>query len=165
MRALITGIFGQDGTILKSILVNNGFKVFGVARPNTRSSLQAVAIEAHLNLKSDGNTEIDLSDANTCNDYLDFVKPDRIFHLAAVHGSSLESNVIECISSSEMYNCHVTITTNLLEWIKRNQETRLALALSSQMYNPYQNFRKVSESDDCDPQNIYGKLNLKLLTY
>jgi GDPmannose 4,6-dehydratase len=161
MRALITGIKGQDGTFLKNILNENGFDVFGVARPKVSMTFGWRNQFSLLNSQNGGDIEMDLSDSSLCKEYLDIIKPNRIFHLAAVHGSSVEMETTEKSRSDEMYSCHVTVTRNLLEWVKKNRESKLALALSSQMYTPSPSLHKINENDFYEPQNLYGRTKLE----
>jgi len=166
MRALITGIGGQDGTLLKSILLQKNFAVFGVLRPkkqielNWKNSLIRSLIEKNQEI----DIEIDLSDSKLCNTYLNITKPDRIFHLAAVHAPAIEMKSIENRKSHDMYKCHVAITQNLMEWVKLNKQTRIVVALTSQMYSPSKFFHKITENNSTLPQNLYAKTKLEGFT-
>jgi len=45
-KAIITGVFGQDGSYLCELLVNNGYEVHGIIRENT--STNSVRIQQNL---------------------------------------------------------------------------------------------------------------------
>jgi len=160
MRALIIGIRGQDGTFLKSILVENGYAVFGVLRPLEKMAFGWQNDVSLSITQKGGEIEIDLADPNLCKEYLNLIKPDRIFHLAAEHGPSLEMAEVEKYKSQEMYNCHAALTRNLLEWIKENRKSKLVVALTSQMYTPSLRIHKINENDVYAPQNLYAKTKL-----
>ena len=163
MRALIIGIRGQDGTFLKKILVRNEYSVFGVLRPVAHMGLnwQNDVIQSMTKKQQDRDIEIDLADSNLCNEYLNLIKPDRIFHLAAEHAPALEMASAENNKSQEMYKCHVALTQNLLEWVKLHTKTRLVVALTSQMYSTSLFHNKITEKNIYAPQNLYAKTKLE----
>jgi len=163
MRALIIGISGQDGFFLKKILVNNGYEVFGVVRPLAQLNVNwQTDIINSLTIKGFKNVlEIDLSDSKLCNEYLNLVKPDRIFHLAAVHAPATEMLLLEKSKSQEMYRCHFTLTKNLLDWVKLHTKSRLAVALTSQFYRPHLFRHKITEKNVYKPQNLYARTKLE----
>jgi GDPmannose 4,6-dehydratase len=77
-RALITGITGQDGSFLAELLLEKGYRVFGLARreswhrPNSASHL-AGRIEVLFGDMSEG---VDIASA------IQYAKPDEIYNLA-----------------------------------------------------------------------------------
>jgi len=81
-RALITGIYGQDGAYLASELLNNGYEVFGMTRRvsdrNSVTRLHRLGIESHVRIL-DG----DLSDLSSTIRAVRESKPDHIYNLAA----------------------------------------------------------------------------------
>jgi GDPmannose 4,6-dehydratase len=78
-RALITGIAGQDGSLLAELLVEEGYEVFGVVRRATSEqfdNLQAVRDRIEL-VQADLLDELSLVDAlKTC-------RPDEVYNLAS----------------------------------------------------------------------------------
>ena len=78
-RALITGITGQDGSFLAELLLEKGYRVFGLARreswhrPNSASHL-AGRIEVLFGDMSEG---VDIASA------IQYAKPDEIYNLAS----------------------------------------------------------------------------------
>ena len=42
-RALITGITGQDGSYLAELLLNKGYRVFGIVRRSSTESFERIA--------------------------------------------------------------------------------------------------------------------------
>ena len=81
-RALITGITGQDGSYLAELLIERGYKVYGIQR---RTS--TIVTERINSLLDNGSVETfygDLSDVNSIIRVLKEVKPDIVFNLGAM---------------------------------------------------------------------------------
>jgi GDPmannose 4,6-dehydratase len=81
MRALITGVTGQDGAYLSRLLLEKGYEVYGMARFNAQPNrwrLEAVgaADDVHI-LRGD------LTDKSSIDTCLDESAPDVVFNLAA----------------------------------------------------------------------------------
>lgn len=150
MKILIIGAAGQDGKILAKKLVSQGNQVMGIVR-NSNSR-----IYVDLNLEGLQIQSRDLADEDVCNEVLDSFDPSVIFHLAAVHTNSNEMDRLGMTSASEMQSCHVKITTNILTWQLRNLDSKLIVALSSQMFTSSEVLRKISENDLPNPASIYG---------
>lgn len=75
-RALVVGATGQDGRFLCRHLATRGVTVFGVGgRPEHPDGLV-------------GYRSVDLSRPHALRQVLDEVRPDLVFHVAAVHGSA-----------------------------------------------------------------------------
>lgn len=147
-RAFVIGIHGQDGRILQHTLENDGYEVFGSSRltkSNTDGSSQTNIFMS------------DFSSENDCFAILDAVKPDYIFHAAAVHaGHSDMANVISN-RFDDMIRCHVGITNNILCWQIRNPQTTSHFFLSSQMFLGYPNNTLINEKTMPRSLNHYGK--------
>lgn len=79
MRALITGITGQDGSYLAEFLLEKGYEVYGLVR---RSSLQTYDRVAHI-ADSVHFVEGDLTDQSSLDQAVQQLKPDEIYNLAA----------------------------------------------------------------------------------
>lgn len=79
MRALITGITGQDGSYMAELLLSRGYEVFGLIR---RSSVNHFdRIEPILN--DIELVEGDLTDQSSLDSVILHVKPDEVYNLAA----------------------------------------------------------------------------------
>ncbi len=77
--ALITGLTGQDGSYLAEILVEKGYKVFGLVRRSSSSNLERIN---HLS----GDIQIlsgDLLDQSSLMDVIAESQPDEIYNLAS----------------------------------------------------------------------------------
>ena len=80
MKALITGITGQDGSYLAEFLLNKGYTVYGmVRRSSTETFERIVHIKDRLILK-----QADLLDQLSLIKLLDDVQPDEVYNLAAM---------------------------------------------------------------------------------
>lgn len=79
MRALITGITGQDGSYLAEFLLNKGYKVFGLVRRT--STVNYWRIEHLLNKIE--LIEGDLTDSGSLSLALKKSNPDEVYNLAA----------------------------------------------------------------------------------
>ena len=81
-KALITGVTGQDGSYLAELLLEKGYRVWGMAR---RASTSNTARIAHL-LTGEHAFELvsgDLGDASSLNRILKRLRPDEIYNLGA----------------------------------------------------------------------------------
>ena len=80
-KALITGVTGQDGAYLSSVLLEKGYKVYGTVidsiAPHSRN-LKHLGVEGSLEL-----ARTDLLDLSNVIRLLDRIKPDEIYNLAS----------------------------------------------------------------------------------
>lgn len=145
MRIVITGIQGQDGSILAEKHLENGDEVWGTASfPSLSSSASYDLLRAPLESPEESSK------------ILDEIKPDRIYHLAAKHRASTNHESLNIDMRSKMYDCHVKITQNILEWQISNSYCKSLIALSSQMYTPNAQSHIINEESKCNPQNYYA---------
>ncbi|MBU4198364.1 MAG: GDP-mannose 4,6-dehydratase [Verrucomicrobia bacterium] len=80
MKALITGITGQDGSYLADFLLSRGYQVFGMVRRSSTETFERIAhIKDRLNLK-----QADLLDQLSLIELMEEVQPDEIYNLAAM---------------------------------------------------------------------------------
>lgn len=78
MRALITGVTGQDGSYLAELLLEKGYEVHGIVRNIARENRAVAALpgsKVHL-------VEADLTDQASLDRALQQVKPDEVYNLA-----------------------------------------------------------------------------------
>jgi len=79
MRALITGVTGQDGSYLAEFLLEKGYEVYGIVRRTSLEKydrLESVADRIHF-------VEGDLTDQGSLDVALQSVQPDEVYNLAA----------------------------------------------------------------------------------
>ncbi|OMP05268.1 NAD-dependent epimerase/dehydratase [Corchorus capsularis] len=85
--ALITGITGQDGSYLTEFLLNKGYEVHGLIRRSSNFNTQRINhiyIDPHNAHKARMKLHYaDLSDASSLRRWLDTIRPDEVYNLAA----------------------------------------------------------------------------------
>ncbi|CAG7888338.1 unnamed protein product [Brassica rapa] len=85
--ALVTGITGQDGSYLTELLLEKGYEVHGLIRRSSNFNTQRINhiyIDPHNANKALMKLHYaDLSDASSLRRWLDVIKPDEVYNLAA----------------------------------------------------------------------------------
>jgi GDPmannose 4,6-dehydratase len=154
MRALITGITGQDGSYLTELLLEQGYEVHGLVRRTStleRSRLRHLYANPELYNRRLFLHYCDLEDATTLRRILVRVAPDEVYHLAGQSHVGLSFEIAESTVESVAMG-----TLRLLE-ILRDLATppRLFHAASSEVFGrPAQ----VPQTEDTPmaPVNPYG---------
>src|SRR6058998_480445 len=77
-RALITGIGGQDGSLLAELLLERGYAVAGVVRPGAAEYPNLEPVRERIDLH-----EADLLDQRSLAAALDSARPDEVYNLAS----------------------------------------------------------------------------------
>jgi len=151
--ALITGITGQDGAYLAQLLLNKGYKVFGLlARRSTDTlwRLEYLQIKEEVVL-IDG----DMTDLSSLIRALQVSKPNEVYNLAAQSfvGTSWEQPVLTG-------NITGLGTVNMLEAIRIiNPEIRFYQASTSEMFGLVQE-QVQTEKTPFHPRSPYGVAKL-----
>ena len=104
MKALITGVTGQDGHYLADLLIEKGYRVFGIVRRTSQSPRVPEGVEM---------IEGDVTDASSVAAAVIQTAPDEVYHLAAqshVHSS------FACPAST--FEINATGTVNMLEAVR-----------------------------------------------
>jgi len=153
--ALITGIHGQDGNIV-SRLLKADFHVYGFSSNIDRN--KSMSEISDKNIINSWN----LSE-KTFEKILNEIKPDIIFHLAAIHNSSTKMVDTEQKFKDEMVRVHVDYTNYFISWVSQNSKSKLVVSLTSQIFgNPSEN-KKVNSKSVIDPINFYSETKAKSL--
>lgn len=150
MRALITGVTGQDGSYLAEHLAAEGHEVFGMLRGQRhprREWLQKLVPEAKL-------IEGDLLDQSSLQEVVAFVRPDVIFNLAAVTfvGMSWKQPAL----MSEVTGLGLL---RLLEAVRlTDRDVRVVQASTSEQFGdpPHESRELLDESSYFYPRSPYG---------
>lgn len=112
-RALITGIWGQDGSYLCQLLHQLGYQVFGLARKTLSENAQR---NRHF-LQSQGINptiyHVDLTDYEALKSICVAIQPDEIYHLAAFHVSS-QAKQTGNNPDKALFDHNVKVTSNIL---------------------------------------------------
>lgn len=134
MKALITGITGQDGSYLAEFLLSKDYEVHGIIR--RASTFNTGRIDHIFKDPHEPSTRLflhygDLGDSEQLTNLIYNIKPDEIYHLGA------QSHVRVSFDTPE-YTGNVTAlgTTRILEAIRRsgNNNMRFYQASSSEMF-------------------------------
>jgi GDPmannose 4,6-dehydratase len=124
-RALITGIGGQDGSLLAELLLEQGYEVYGVVRRAGASYPNVAAIKERIDL-----LETDLSDQLALVRALRVARPREVYNLASV--SFVPASWEQPVLTAELAAVGVTA---LLEAIREVDPTiRFYQASSSEIF-------------------------------
>ncbi|MDG9925181.1 MULTISPECIES: GDP-mannose 4,6-dehydratase [unclassified Pseudomonas] len=152
-NALITGVTGQDGAYLAKLLLEKGYKVFGLAArrsSDTRWRLRELGVESQINY-----IEGDLADACSIQRALIKSQAHEVYNLGAQSfvGSSWDQPVITGVVDG-------LGVTHLLEAIRQfNPEARFYQASTSEMFGLIQAERQ-DEDTPFYPRSPYGVAKL-----
>ena len=153
MKALITGITGQDGAYLAKFLLDKGYEVFGTYRRLSTPNfwrLQYLDIFEKVNL-----IPADLVDAGSIVEAVKISEPDEIYHLAAQSfvGASFE----QPIGTGEVTGLGVT---RILEAVRQtNQEIKFYQASTSELFGRGQS-SSLNEKSVFQPASPYAAAKL-----
>ena len=154
MKALITGITGQDGSYLAEFLLTKGYDVYGIIRRSSSFNtgrIDAIYQDPHL-----ANAKLhlvygDLNDASSMNRILRTIQPDEIYNLGAQSHVRVSFDIPE-------YTGEVTGlgTVRLLEAIRESgRRPKFYQASSSEMFGKVQEVPQ-RETTPFYPRSPYG---------
>jgi GDPmannose 4,6-dehydratase len=146
-RALITGITGQDGSYLAEYLLEKGYQVFGLVRPETAANVS--------NLTSDQSRfsilRGDLTKENDIVSAIQHSKPHEIYNLAS---QSRPGASWKCVTETLLVNGLAAVT--LFESVKEHSPTtRVYHASSSEMFGQV-SVAPQNEQTPFNPLNPYA---------
>jgi len=149
MKALITGISGQDGSYLAELLLEKGYEVHGIIRRHSTPStgrIDHIFDRLHLHYG-------DVTDANSCSTIMRDVKPDEVYHLAA-------QSHVRASFDIPVYTAEATGigTLNMLEATKQHGG-KFYQASSSELFGKVQQVPQ-SETTPFYPRSPYGVAKL-----
>ncbi len=153
--AIITGITGQDGAYLASLLLEKGCRVVGTFRRTSSVNfwrMEELGINGHPNLQLE---EFDLTDLSTCIRLVEKTKPTEIYNLAAQ--SFVGVSFDQPITTAEITGIGAV---NLLEAIRIvNPKIRFYQASTSEMFGKVQ---AIPQREDTPfyPRSPYGVAKL-----
>ena len=157
MKALITGITGQDGYYLTKFLIDNGYEVHGLIRRS--STFNTDRIDSLISEYSSQEKTIPLLfrsfDSSSLNNIINTVMPDEIYNLAA------QSHVAVSFKNP-LYTTQTSTVgpLTILEAVKNNEkEIKYYQASSSEMFGGV-NSSSLNEESKFIPKSPYaaGKL-------
>lgn len=160
---LVTGALGQDGWLLAERLAREGHRVIGVVRPQRVPAGSARPEEGPEEGPDDEPSApfalagVDLGDGAAVRDLVARTRPDRIFHIAAVHHSSEATPAANARLREGMTAVNFLATTHLIQAILADAPAcRLVYAASSHMHRPGDTDRAVAADSPRDPPTWYG---------
>ena len=132
MKALITGITGQDGAYLAELLLEKGYEVYGTVRRS--SSINTERIDGLISKYSDDNQLTlhysDLLDSSSITNLLNNIRPDEVYNLAAQ--SHVSVSFINPIFTTQIGTLG---SISILEGIRHlNKDVKFYQASSSEMF-------------------------------
>ncbi|MCP4569686.1 MAG: GDP-mannose 4,6-dehydratase [FCB group bacterium] len=147
MRALITGITGQDGSYLAELLLSKNYEVYGmVRRSSTESSDRLEGFKHKIRF-----VQADLLDQLSIISIIEDIKPDEVYNLAAQ--SFVPTSWSQPVLTGEFNALGVT---KMLEAIRLvNKNIRFYQASSSEMFGKVQEVPQ-TEKTFLYPRSPYG---------
>ena len=158
MKALITGITGQDGSYLAEFLLAKGYEVYGIIRRSSSFNtgrIDSIYQDPHV---TDARLHLvfgDLNDASSLNKILRTIRPDEIYNLGAQSHVRVSFDIPE-------YTAEVTGvgTVRLLEAIRESGlHPKYYQASSSEMFGKVQEIPQ-RETTPFYPRSPYGAAKL-----
>ncbi len=147
MRALITGITGQDGSYLADFLLDKGYEVYGmVRRASTETFGRIEHIRDRINL-----VQADLLDQLSIINLVEDVKPDEIYNLAAQ--SFVPTSWNQPVLTGEFDALGVTKILEAIRFL--NKKIKFYQASSSEMFGKVRQIPQTEETPFY-PRSPYG---------
>ena len=149
MKAIITGISGQDGAYLAKLLLKKGYQVYGADRRSSERSswrLNYLGILDKVEL-----IELELSEYSQISNLIKTIQPDHFYNLAAM--SFVGSSFNQPIYTHEVNSLGVC---RVLDSIKHfSPKTKFYQASTSEMFGKVQEIPQ-NEKTPFYPRSPYG---------
>ncbi len=146
-RALITGITGFVGSHLAEHLLSLGYEVYGTIRRRSRTdNIEHIINKIKL-------VETDIADAHSTLKFMEEVKPDYVFHLAAQSFVPTSWH-----APAETLTVNIIGTLNILEAARKSaNDIKIQIAGSSEEYGKvYPDEAPIKETNPLRPMSPYG---------
>jgi len=149
--ALVTGVGGQDGVLAARRLLADGLRVVGTTRPDRGAGPMAPYLDGV------EQVSVDLRDIASLTDLIEELRPDEIYHLAAVttvgagwaRPDEVEAVNVDAVDALVAAVCGVI------------PEARVFLASSSEVFGP-DAANPQDETTPLSPQNPYARSKASL---
>jgi GDPmannose 4,6-dehydratase len=147
MRALITGITGQDGSYMAELLLSKGYQVFGLIRRSSVKKFDRIeSLMDDIEL-----VEGDLTDQSSLDTVIHSVQPDEVYNLAAQSFVPVSWN--QPVLTGDVTGLGVI---RILEAIRKHRpHAKLLQASSSEMFGKVRE-RPQTERTPFYPRSPYG---------
>lgn len=155
-RAVITGIYGQDGSFLSEYLTQKGYEVYGISRKEL--SEQALKNRDEL-LKAGIQPKVEavnLYDYEEIGKYFHDVNPNEIYHLATYHVSAEGRGNGESVREQELFNKNILATANILECCHRYYPACKVLTAGSCLMYDDSDTNMQDENTPYRSRSLYG---------
>ena len=155
MRALITGVAGQDGTILSRMLERDGHEVVGMVKPGTDTEvLQRYAPSVTI-------INVELADSSAMTEAVVSIAPDQIFNFGGI------SSIVESINNPEMTRqVNVGSVAAILDGMralkKDGKESRLVTAASGTIFEGVDRAPQ-TETMEPEPKSPYAQSKAEVI--
>ena len=128
MRALITGITGQDGSYLAELLLEMGYEVHGIKRRGSNLNTQRIDhLFNHPNMHLHYG---DMTDSTNITQLVHKIRPDEVYNLAAQSHVAVSFEMPEYTANADAIG-----TLRLLEAIRSSdKESKFYQASTSEMF-------------------------------
>jgi GDPmannose 4,6-dehydratase len=147
MKALITGITGQDGSYLAELLLEKGYKVCGLIRRTSQDNFHNIK---HL----EKDVEFcygDMTDSGSINNIIEKSMPDEIYNFAAMSQVRISYDV-----PVSTFNINTLGFLRIIEAVRRlNPKIKIYQASSSEMFGKVQQIPQ-TEITPFYPRSPYG---------
>ncbi|MGB2602384.1 MAG: GDP-mannose 4,6-dehydratase [Candidatus Sulfotelmatobacter sp.] len=143
MRALVTGITGQDGSYLAELLLAKGYEVFGLVRRSSSKNferIESLIDDIHL-------VEGDLTDQSSLDSVIHEVQPDEVYNMAAQ--SFVPASWNQAVLTGDVTGLGVMRVLEALR--KHRPQAKFLQASSSEM------FGKVRETPQTEKTPFYPR--------
>jgi GDPmannose 4,6-dehydratase len=143
MRALITGITGQDGSYMAELLLEKGYEVFGIVRRSSVKKFDRIeSLVEEIEL-----VEGDLTDQTSLDHIVKSVQPDEVYNLAAQSFVPVSWN--QPVLTGDVTGLGVI---RILEAVRKHRpQAKFLQASSSEM------FGKVCETPQTEKTHFYPR--------
>jgi len=160
MKALITGITGQDGAYLSKLLIEKGYEVHGIQRRASSDNTGRLnEVLSDLGTIKDLNLTLhygDLTDTANISDLVSSIQPNEIYNLAAQSHVQVSFDTPEYTANADAVG-----TLRLLEAIRqaKPKQIRFYQASTSEMFGKVQETPQ-RETTPFYPRSPYGVAKL-----
>jgi GDPmannose 4,6-dehydratase len=153
MRALITGINGQDGSYLAEFLLDKGYEVYGTVKRNSVAENQTARLDSIYDRIGKNLIYADITDLASILNALRISNPDEVYNLAA-------QSHVRISFDQPVYTANATGlgTLNILEAVRSfNPQIKIYQASSSEMFgNSIDQDGYQRETTPMNPVSPYG---------
>lgn len=142
--AIIVGCEGQDGRMLTDLLREKGYRTLGLGRTSVRA------------FGLDWPRPVDITRPGEVEALVTAVRPDEIYHLAAIHHSSEEEHAEDLAAFHRLYEVNFFSLLNFLDAVRAGSPgSRLFFAASSHVFGTPENDVQ-DEETPLRPESIYA---------